>query len=522
MFEIPNSLQNGLRVRKRLTSENLAYLHRNYQTHEFNAGMLRLLDSSVELGQRSYDTLLLRYANDCFEGGLRLALKAKCLAARGSRLGVIIRNALSSSKPVVLAEELGYLTSLSNSSEDAVRFLAKIGVERSLLDRSIDLLGLSAELLTYRILDLSPMSQLFGLAPTNMRAAGQIHFKTGSHWRQASPDLKDVSELSVASISGATSFGESSLIVRGDSATLPFLHFKNAPENVIRRDSLFIAVGQEYILSRVPPASSSLVPKASVSLTSADSGHFGHFVIENLPRLRAIEARRDDHSGTTAVIDAASERYASIIRSWSTEINLKTVVSCEATTHENLLIARATCFAASDLTFGSDFSMDESKPTRFELPWELQTSGRQPKKSKVSGRLALLRADSGEAPYRKLLNHRELKETLAKFMFESVEKGDLAYEKLEERLQNSRFIVTEATASIAANLFLTDLVGKSVLLLLHPSHKDQEQRMAGRFAALGARVFIVTGKSVGLQRQSDYMVGVRSFRTGLDQMIRWS
>jgi hypothetical protein len=107
-------------------------------------------------------------------------------------------------------------------------------------------------------------------------------------------------------------------------------------------------------------------------------------------------------------------------------------------------------------------------------------------------------------------------------MFESVEKGDLAYEKLEERLQNSRFIVTEATASIAANLFLTDLVGKSVLLLLHPSHKDQEQRMAGRFAALGARVFIVTGKSVGLQRQSDYMVGVRSFRTGLDQMIRWS
>lgn len=499
--------------------EDLLKLYEKYQTVEFEAGMSILLESQARLETPVSETLLFYYASDCFEGGPRLVRQLPNLILRGSRLAAVAHDLLSRATPLPNPESIRYLATLSGSHERTLRFLARIEAERTMVDGVIDLLGLTEDFRTYKELDLSPFSQAFPIPPTP-KNDGRIHRKKFFGWSVDSPDLKPAPELSIAALPGAVSFGESSLIVHEGCATMPFSHFKLATENVVRHDSLFIALGPGYIVSRVPPSSSTHISGPSVSLASADSHHFGHFVVENTPRLRALQVRGDSRTGTTAVIDGAAERYAPIIRSWNNGIQLKRVSPLEATTHENLLMAQATSFVASDLTFGTPFTNLESRPTRFELPWELEEPARQGKRNSSSKRLALLRHGSGGASYRQLLNHGDVTEVLEQFEFRAVAKDDLGFDKLGPSLEHSRYFVTEAGASIAMNLFLIDLFGKSVLLLQHPQLKGQEQRMAGRLAARGAQVFIVQGKSTSAERQSDYKVRVHHCRQALARMLR--
>lgn len=481
--------------------------------------MRALLESPSRFETPLSESLLFYYASDCFEGGKRLVAKLPGLILRGSRLAAHTNEVLIGSAPSVLPESIEYLTALSGSSERTLRFLARIEAERTVVDGVIDSMGLQDVFRTYTTLDLSSVSKPFKVPPRS-GGFGSIHRKTFFGWPVFQPDLKPAAEWSIATLPGAVSFGESSLIVYGDAAAMPFSHFKLAPENVVRNDSLFIALGPGYIVSRVPPARSSHIPGPSVSLASADSYHFGHFIIENIPRLRALQAQGDNLQATSAVIDVVAERYAPIIRSWNKDIDLKTVARSEATTHEELLIAAATSFAGSDLTFGAPFVSNESRPTIFELPWELEKPARQVSDSGSSGRLALLRQGSGSAPYRQLLNHGDVAPILAHFEFRTVERDELGFDKLGSLLNESKYVVTEAGASIAMNLFLINLVGKTVLLLQHPQLKRQEQRMAGRLAAHGAQVFIVRGQAVGPERQSDYAIEVNHLRKAVARMLQ--
>lgn len=499
--------------------EDLLKLHKKYETVEFEAGMRALLEAQARFETPMSETLLFYYASDCFEGGPRLVRQLPNLILRGSHLAAVAHDLLSRAAPLPNPESIRYLATLSGSHERTLRFLARIEAERTVVDGVIDLLGLKEDFRTYKELDLSPFSETFPIPPTFKNDRG-IHRKKFFGWRVDYPDIKPAHELSVAALPDALSFGESSLIVQGISATMPFSHFRLATENVVRNDSLFIALGPGYIVSRVPPSGSTRISGPSVSLASADSYHFGHFIIENIPRLRALQVRAESPTGTTAVIDVVAERYAPIIRSWNNGIQLKKVSPSEATTHEKLLIAQATSFVGSDLTFGAPFVNLESRPTRFELPWELEEPARQGEGNGSSKRLALLRHGSGGASYRQLLNHGDVDEVLEQFAFRTVAKDDLGFDKLRPLLESSAYFATEAGASIACNLFLVNLVGKSVLLLQHPQLKGQEQRMAGRLAARGAQVFIVQGKSTSAERQSDYTVRVHHCRQALAQMLR--
>lgn len=518
---MPEKVSRGGPYRsKPMSIEKLHNLYAEYRTEDFDAGMRALLESPTLLETPLSDSLLFRFVSDCFEGGLQAASRVSNLVLRGSRLAAIIGDAVSHSEALFLPERMQYLVDLGRSYERVLRFLTRIGAQRATVDRAIEILGLGEFFRTFEALDLSPVSKPFGLPPSYSQGEGLILQKTLLGWRPSYPDLKAAAELTIASLPGAVSFGQSSLLVHGDRATTPFSHFKLANENVVRNDSMFISLGPGYIVSRVPPASCVHIPGPSISLTSADSYHFGHFVIENLPRLRAFGALGVRLKEASVVIDTVAERYSPIIRSWNKDIHLRAVVAAEATTHEKLLITRPTSFAASDLTFGSPFVNDESRPTRFELPWELKKPSNPGKGEEPCGRVSLLRAGTGGAPRRRLINHNAVKENLVRLQFHTVGKFELGFDTLEPLLRNSKYVVTEAGASIAMNLFLVDLVGKNVVLLQHPQLNRQEQRMAGRLSARGARVWIVTGKAAGGNRQSDYVVKVSHLRDAVGQMFQ--
>lgn len=498
--------------------ENLLRRYKKYQTLEFEAGMRALLESQARFETSAVsETLLFYYASDCFEGGSRFVRHLPNLMLRGSHLAAVANDLLNLVTPLPNSESIRYLSALSGSHERTLRFLARIEAERTVVDGVIGLLGLKGRFRTYKELDLSPFNETFPVPPPP-KNVGRIHRKKFSGWRVDYPDLKHAFKLSIAALPDAVSFGESSMIVQGSSAAMPFSHFTLATENVVRNDSLFIALGPGYIVSRVPPPSSSHIPGASISLASADSYHFGHFIIENIPRLRALQVRAETMTGTNAVIDVVAERYAPIIRSWNNGIQLKKVSPSEATTHEKLLVAQATSFVGSDLTFGAPFVHFESRPTNFELPWELVEPARQGNGNGSSERLALMRHGSG-ASYRQLRNHGGVVGVLERFGFRTVGEDELSFDNLKPLLERSKYIVTEASASIALNLLLINLAGKSVLLLQHPQLRNQNQRSAGRLAARGAQVFIVQGKSTIAERQSDYTVEVHHCRQGLARML---
>jgi capsular polysaccharide biosynthesis protein len=133
-------------------------------------------------------------------------------------------------------------------------------------------------------------------------------------------------------------------------------------------------------------------------------------------------------------------------------------------------------------------------------------------------KLALMRADTGEAPYRKLRNTVEITDYLESCDFRLVKQTDLLLSNLEVLVADSQFIVAEAGSSLAINLMLMDVNGKSILLLQPPALGRQEARMAGVLASRGADIAVVVGESESLERQADFDLKISLIRAGLDRL----
>jgi capsular polysaccharide biosynthesis protein len=175
-------------------------------------------------------------------------------------------------------------------------------------------------------------------------------------------------------------------------------------------------------------------------------------------------------------------------------------------------------FTPSDLTWGAPFlhhEMDQtiSQPTLDSgESWHIRTKGNNVRK------LALMRADTGESPYRKLRNTVEIRDYLESCDFRLVKQPDLLLSNLEVLVADSQLIVAEAGSSLAINLMLMDVNGKSILLMQPPALGRQEARMAGVLASRGADVAVVVGESESLERQADFDLKINQIRAGLDRL----
>lgn len=398
-------------------------------------------------------------------------------------------------------------------NDSLLRFVIRTGANYEKVNRVILMHSLSH---SYRVFKHLAPDIAHYLEPSDWDSLRKstISFHTPIGTYEIAPSLATLETQQTLVFNNVNTYGKSSLIVREKSATLPWIHFPLAEENICRSDPFLVALNSNCILTRRLPSPNSTLSNSSISLSMPDSGHFGHFVLEGLPRLRA-KGLLTNPDKVSIKIDRDSKRFVSLVKEFLPDCNLIEVGPSESTQHGELLVSIPSRFIASDLTFGSPFdSQDNGMHLTDYEDWDLlnKNGGIQ------TNNLSLLRRGTGEANYRQLSNHEEISDIMRKNNFRFVDKDSIQYDSLKKEISNSRIIVTEAGASISFNLLFFDLRNTSVIFLQHPSLKHQETRLPGLLSSRGANVHIIEGVAEGEERQSNYSIDHKIIQYVLKQI----
>lgn len=83
---------------------------------------------------------------------------------------------------------------------------------------------------------------------------------------------------------------------------------------------------------------------------------------------------------------------------------------------------------------------------------------------------------------------------------------------------SAQTVVAETGSSLVLNLTMSEITGKSILLVQAPALGRQEARFAGALAVRGARVALISGVSESPERQADFSVDLSLIKAGLRRL----
>jgi capsular polysaccharide biosynthesis protein len=497
--------------------QTLSELRDGWETVKFFSGMQWVLGTYIPLTDPRSSRLLFRYGVDCFEGGKHLVNNLTSLEKRGSSFASNTLEVLSSTNEINFLKGLMALKDLSDSTKDLLCFLARINFSRTDMDRALTALGESLNFQVLSKMDIDSGTELSFQNEGKYPSQKIMEIFEDGAWVVKAPKLKSVERTYVKLLHNAVTFGESSLVLTDAKAFFPWQEYSLASENIMRNDSFVVAIGSDYVVTRNLPSASRIIRGQSLSMTSDSANHFGHFCVENLPRLNALKAMGDGKP-KTATIDISASQFEILIRRIEPKLSIQRIDCGAAVLHDELYVAMPSRFTPSDLTWGAPFLHHEMDQTISQPTLDNGDLRHIRTKGNNAGKLALMRADTGEAPYRKLRNTVEITDYLESCDFRLVKQTDLLLSNLEVLVADSQFIVAEAGSSLAINLMLMDVNGKSILLLQPPALGRQEARMAGVLASRGADIAVVVGESESLERQADFDLKISLIRAGLDRL----
>ncbi len=497
--------------------QTLSELRDGWETVNFVSGMQWVLGTDIPLTNPRSGRLLFRYGVDCFEGGKHLVNNLASLEKRGSTFASSVLEVLSSTNEIDFSKGLMALKDLSDSTKDLLCFLARIDFSRTDMDHALTALGESLNFQVLSKMDIDSGTELSFQNENKYPNQKVMEIFEDGVWAAKAPKLQSVERTFVKLLHNAVTFGESSLVLIDNKAFFPWQEYSLASENIMRNDSFVVAICSDYVVTRNLPSASRIISGQSLSMTSDSSSHFGHFCIENLPRLNALKVMGDGKP-KTATIDISASQFEILVRRVEPRLSIQRIDCGVAVLHEELYVAMPSRFNPSDLTWGAPFLHHEMDLTTSQLTLDSGESWHIRTRSNNVGKFALMRADTGEAPYRKLRNTVEIRDYLESCDFRLVKQPDLLLSNLEVRVADSQFIVAEAGSSLAINLMLMDVNGKSILLMQPPALGRQEARMAGVLSSKGANVAVVVGESESLERQADFDVEINQVKAGLDRL----
>ena len=497
-----------------LKVENLFNLYQSYETIRFEEEMRKFIKSRNFLLKGRTDRLLFNYVNSSYQGGKVFKENIYGLMLRGSKLALFSNIFLRYRFAALDRLIFRYLAHLSIDMDQILRFFIRLGMDNHDINRLLRNNTLSN---SYRVFKHLAPDQVNFIQPEKLTFSGEskIFFYDLIGTRQVEHKIILSKSQEVQTFKSVITYGKSSLIIRGEYATLPWLHFELAEENICRNDPLLIALNSKCILTRALPSRLSEISESSISLSSPDSHHFGHFVLEGLSRLRATKLKPSSTNQVTIKLDGDSMRFLPLIKDIAPDCKVVEVEKNQGIHHKELFVSVPSRFLASDLTFGSPFDQQDYVISQSDYEgWDKLNSSNGPRVKNLS----LLRKGTGEANYRHLTNHKELISTMNRYDFKFVDRESVSYENLRKEITTSRIIVTEASASISFNLLFFNLEGVWIIFFQHPSLMYQESRLPGLLSARGARVHVIKGTALGNERQSSYYIDNRIFQSVLIQI----
>lgn len=488
-----------------------------WETTDFVSGMKLLLESDVSLDDPLSDKLVFHYGADCFEGGRFLARSLTTLEAKGSKFAFNLLGILQQRNDVEFSSCLLDLRNTSDSLDNLVQLLARVGLARPVMERALDALGVARD---YRIVPRMSTASVAGHSVKidfeDPKQSFVEVFEEGS-WNTKKSMVKPIGEIEIKLLRDAVTFGGSSLILADGRAFLPWQDFHLSSENVLRGDSQIVAIGNEFVVVRGSPVRSYEILGPSISLTSDIANHFGHFVLDCLPRLNACKIPIENRP-ISATIDASATQFESLVRRVVPEITFHVIDRGKAARHETLRVAIPCRFTPSDLTWGSPFLHDECDQTT-TLPSMFNSTAKRALSNDDGGiKLSLLRSGTGEESYRRLQNVVQICVYLETAGFRLISLSDIDFSNLERLVASAHTVVAEAGSSLALNLMMMDIKGKSILLVQAPALGRQEARFAGALAVRGARVALISGVSESPERQADFSVDLSLIKAGLRRL----
>lgn len=479
--------------------------------------MRNFIKSQCSLREDKTDQLLFNYVNNCYQGGKVFKKYIFSLMLRGSKLALFSHVLLRFRFTIVERLAFRRLRSSFSNTDQLLRFLIRLGMNSFQINR---LLRTNAMSNSYRVFKHLAPDKVYFLQPEKVTYPSEttILFYSPTERRQVAPKITLSKNQEVQTFKSATTYGRSSLIVRDEYATLPWLHFELAEENICRNDPLLIGLNSKCILTRSLPTPSSEILESSISMSSPDSHHFGHFVLEGLPRLMATKLKHLSKDEITIKLDRDSIDFLPLIKDVEPNCKSVEVERNEATQHNELLVSVPSRLIASDLTFGSPFDSQDNGISQSDYEGWDELNMRD---TFGINNLSLLRKGTGEANYRHLTNHQELISTMERFNFKILERDSISYENLRKEITTSRIIVTEAGASISLNLLFFNLEGVTIIFFQHPKLLYQETRLPGLLSSRGAKVHVIEGTIMRNSRQADYCIENRIFESILVKISDW-
>jgi hypothetical protein len=484
-----------------------------YETIQFEREMHQYVAANNSLWHNNADQLLFKYVNHCYQGGVILRENIIRMILRGSKLALFTYIILRCRFKVISSLSFRYFKSLNLDTGEILRYLVRTEVSIAQISEFIQSNNLSEYYRVFKLLMPDEVS-LVAVDKYDSNNLGVIQLHTTEGKREVLPRIGSIKFREILVFKNANTYGQSSLIVRDEFATLPWFKFDLAAENVVRNDPYLLAISSRMILTRNLPNSDLKIPGSSISLSDADSHHFGHFVLEGLPRLNAFKFISASPLHSTIKIDAASRQFEPLIREIAPKHVIFDVTRGEGVNHEKLLVSTSSRFIASDLTYGSPFDFRDNAISHEDYrDWSLLNPGYQSR----SINLSLLRKGTGELNYRKLINSEDLCTAMKQFNFQFVDSRNISYKNLKTMLSKSKIIVTEAGSSISLNLLFFDLNNVTLIFLQHPKLVNQESKLPGLFSSRGAKVHVIEGMGVGEERQSDYFIDAKIFENLLNE-----
>jgi len=479
--------------------------------------MKLLLESDVSLDDPLSDKLVFYYGADCFEGGRFIARSLTTLEARGSKFAFNLLGVFQQRNDVEFSSCLLDLRNTSDSLDNLVRLLARVGLAHPVMERALDALGVARDYCVVpRMTTASVAGHSVKIDFEDPKQSFVEVFEEES-WNTKKSMVKPIGEIEIKLLRDAVTFGGSSLILADGRAFLPWQDFYLSSENVLRRDSQIVAISNEFVVIRGFSVRSYKSIGPSVSLTSDIANHFGHFVLDCLPRLNACKIL-PTAGPISATIDSSATQFQSLVRRVIPEISFHVIDRGKAARHETLHIAMPCRFTPSDLTWGSPFLHDELDQTTTLSSMFNSTAKRARSNDDGEINLSLLRSGTGEESYRKLQNAIQIRTYLEAAGFRPIDPSDINFSNLERLVASAHTIVAEAGSSLALNLMLIDIKDKSILLIQAPALGRQEARFAGALAARGARVALISGVSESPERQADFSIDVSLIKAGLRRL----